>query len=150
MYVLFFPNYSDTVYTNSFTASDIMLRYADITDSTYEPYQPSLQEQINQLSDTSNSGKLLYSMSEVVSSPLTVNITGLFTAYTVVVCNVVTSDGRHSLTLPLQYIKSLGTSVYYEAEGILFYYVDDNKIKISTGMGQSNPTINIVRIINLL
>ena len=89
-------------------------------------------------------------MSEVVSSPLTVNITGLFTVYTVVVCNVVTSDGKYSLTLPLQYIKSLGTSAYYEAWGLLFYYVDDNNIKISTGMGQSNPTINIVRIINLL
>ena len=88
-------------------------------------------------------------MSEVVSSPLTVNITGLFTAYTVVVCNVVTSDGRHSLTLPLQYIKSLGTSAYYEAEGRLFYYVDDNSIQISTGMGQSNPTINVVKIISL-
>ena len=46
MYVLFYPNYSDTVYTNSFTASNIMLRYADITDGTYEPYQPSLYEQI--------------------------------------------------------------------------------------------------------
>ncbi len=97
-----------------------------------------------------NNQSLLYSMSEVVSSPLTVNITGLFTAYTVVVCNVVTSDGRHSLTLPLQYIKSLGTSAYYEAESILFYYVDDNKIKISTGRGQSNPTINNVKILNLL
>ena len=150
VYVLFYPNFSETTYTNGFTASDIMLRYADITDSTYEPYRPSLQEQINQLSDTSNSGKLLYSMSEVVSSPLTVNITGLFTAYTVVVCNVVTSDGKHSLILPLQYIKSLGASSYYEAESILFHYIDDNKIKISTGMGQSNPTINIVRIINLL
>ena len=149
MYVLFIPNSSSTSYTNSFTASDIMLRYADITDNTYEPYQPSLQEQINQLSDTSNSGKLLYSMSEVVSSPLTVNITGLFTAYTAVVCNVVTSNGKHSLTLPLKYIKSLGTSAYYEADGILFYYVNDNKITISTGLGQNNPTINTVKIISL-
>ena len=30
---------------NSITYSNIMLRYADITDDTYEPYQPSLQEQ---------------------------------------------------------------------------------------------------------
>ena len=127
----------------------IMIRDADILGDTYEPYKPSLQEQINQLSDTSNSGKLLYSMSEVVSSPLTVNITGLFTAYTAVVCNVVTSGDRHNLTLPLKYIKSLGTSAYYEADGILFYYVDDNKIKISTGLGQSNPTINAVKIISL-
>lgn len=138
---------------SGYTANNLkfypMLRYADIIDNTYEPYQPSLQEQINQLSDTSNSGKLLYSMSEVVSSPLTVNITGLFTAYTVVVCNVVTSNGKHSLTLPLKYIKSLGTSAFYDAEGILFYYVDDNKITISTGLGQNNPTINTVKIISL-
>ena len=46
MYVLFYPNYSNTVYTNSFTASDIMLRYADILGDTYEPYQPSLKEQV--------------------------------------------------------------------------------------------------------
>lgn len=46
IYVLFYPNYSSTAYTNSFTASDIMLRYADIIDDTYEPYQPSVQEQI--------------------------------------------------------------------------------------------------------
>lgn len=138
---------------SGYTANNLkfypMLRYADITDDTYEPYKSSLQEQINQLSDTSNSGKLLYSMSEVVSSPLTVNITGLFTAYTAVVCNVVTSNGKHSLTLPLKYIKSLGTSAFYEAEGILFYYVDDNKIKILTGLGQSNPAINAVKIISL-
>ena len=138
---------------SGYTANNLkfypMLRDADITDDTYEPYQPSLQEQINQLSDTSNSGKLLYNMSEVVSSPLTVNITGLFTAYTVVVCNVLTSNGKHSLTLPLKYIKSLGTSAFYEAENILFYYVDDNKIKIATGLGQNNPTINAVKIISL-
>ena len=30
---------------NSITYSNIMLRYANITDDTYEPYQPSLQEQ---------------------------------------------------------------------------------------------------------
>lgn len=45
IYVLFYPNFSSTAYTNSFTASDIMLRYADILDDTYEPYQPSVQEQ---------------------------------------------------------------------------------------------------------
>lgn len=31
---------------NSITYSNIMLRYADILDDTYEPYQPSVQEQI--------------------------------------------------------------------------------------------------------
>ncbi len=38
---------------NGFTADNItiypMLRYADITDDTYEPYNPSVQEQINAL-----------------------------------------------------------------------------------------------------
>lgn len=46
MYVLFYPNYSDTVYTNSFTASNIMLRYADITDATYEPYKETVDERL--------------------------------------------------------------------------------------------------------
>lgn len=46
MYVLFYPNYSDTVYTNSFTASNIMLRYADITDDTYEPYKESVDTRL--------------------------------------------------------------------------------------------------------
>ena len=46
MYVLFYPNYSDTVYTNSFTASNIMLRYADITDDTYEPYKENIDERL--------------------------------------------------------------------------------------------------------
>lgn len=31
--------------------SDIMLRYADIIDDTYEPYQPSLQEQVTALTE---------------------------------------------------------------------------------------------------
>lgn len=34
---------------NSITYSNIMLRYADILDDTYEPYQPSLQEQLSAL-----------------------------------------------------------------------------------------------------
>ena len=34
---------------NSITYSNIMLRYANILDNTYEPYQPSLQEQIEAL-----------------------------------------------------------------------------------------------------
>lgn len=46
VYVLFFPNCSATVYTNSFTASNIMLRYADITNDTYEPYKESVDERL--------------------------------------------------------------------------------------------------------
>ena len=48
VYVLFYPNFSSTAYTNSFTASDIMLRYADITDSTFEPYKESVDERLIQ------------------------------------------------------------------------------------------------------
>lgn len=36
---------------DSITYSNIMLRYADITDDTYEPYQQSLQEQIKALEE---------------------------------------------------------------------------------------------------
>lgn len=34
---------------NSITYSNIMLRYADILDDTYEPYQPSLKEELESL-----------------------------------------------------------------------------------------------------
>lgn len=46
VYVIFYPNYSSNVLTNSFTASEIMLRYADITDDTYEPYIGSVNERL--------------------------------------------------------------------------------------------------------
>lgn len=43
------PNNSATDRELSFKVSNYMCRSADITDSTYEPYKPSLQEQINSL-----------------------------------------------------------------------------------------------------
>ena len=46
VYVLFYPNFSADVYTNSFTVSDIMLRYADILADTYEPYKESVDERL--------------------------------------------------------------------------------------------------------
>ena len=52
VYVLFYPNFSANTYTNSFTASDIMLRYADIIDDTYEPYSDSIDERL--IEDKSN------------------------------------------------------------------------------------------------
>lgn len=64
IYVLFYPNFSSTAYTNSFTASDIMLRYADITDDIYEEYKPSVQEQISyslSVSGKSTSAAISYS-----------------------------------------------------------------------------------------
>lgn len=91
----------------------------------------------------------LYSNTTGGSSPLTVTVSNLFAEYSAVICNVVTSSGRYSLTLPLRYIKSLGTSAYYEAEGLLFYYVDDSNLKLHTGLGQSNPTINSIKLIGL-
>ena len=48
IYLLLCLNWSGTNFTdssNSFTVSEVMLRYADILDDTYEPYQPSVQEQ---------------------------------------------------------------------------------------------------------
>lgn len=47
VYVIFYPNYSGSMLTNSFTASEIMLRYADTTDDTYEPYIGSVDERLN-------------------------------------------------------------------------------------------------------
>ncbi len=91
---------------------------------------------------------LLYSNSFTASSA-TIDIPNLFTNYSAVVCNAVTTSGKYSVTLPLAYIKSLGTSEFYEADGLLFYYVDDSTLTVKTGLGQSNPTINSVKIINL-
>ena len=91
---------------------------------------------------------LLYSNSFTASSA-TIDIPNLFTNYSAVVCNAVTTSGKYSVTLPLAYIKSLGTSEFYEADGLLFYYVDDSTLTVKTGLGQSNPTINSIKIINL-
>lgn len=43
------PNNSGTNRELSFKVSNFMCRSADITDRTYEPYKPSLQEQLNSL-----------------------------------------------------------------------------------------------------
>lgn len=91
---------------------------------------------------------LLYSNSFTASSA-TIDIPNLFTNYSAVVCNAVTTSGKYSVTLPIAYIKSLGTNGFYEAEGLLFYYVDDSTLTVKTGLGQSNPTINSLKIINL-
>ena len=125
--------------------SDIMLRYADITDDTFEPYVESVDERFNKFTAQS----ALYSNTSVSDSVLTVNISNLFENYSAVICNVVTSSDRYTQVLPLKYIKSLGTSTYYQAEEMLYYYVDDNNLKIYTGLGQSNPTIVQVYIIGL-
>jgi len=122
-----------------------MIRLADITDDTYEPYVDDVDTRLNKFT----SQKQLYSNTTGGSSPLTLTVSGLFEKYSAVICNIVTSNEKYSLTLPLQYIKSLGTSAYYEAEGLLFYYVDDSNITVRTGLGQSNPTISSIKIIGL-
>ena len=143
VYVLFYPNFSSTAYTNSFTASDIMLRYADILDDTYEPYQPSVQEQINNFGTQQ---QLLCDYSSSATSSVTIQITGLFSNYSAVICIVKYSYGRTSFTLPLKYIKSIGTSKEYSPVLDLgFRYVDDNNLLI----GGADAAISSVKIISL-
>ncbi|MBE6846243.1 MAG: hypothetical protein E7508_11230 [Ruminococcus sp.] len=125
-----------------------MLRYADITDSTFEPYSESADERFKKFEQQ----PLLYSSTTTEESPLTVNIPGLFKNYSAVICQINTSNttGRYNLTLPLKYIKSIGTGSYYSADSqIMFEYADDNNLCIRTGMGQSNPTMSGVKIISL-
>lgn len=122
-----------------------MIRYADITDGTYEPYVESVDERLNKF----EAQLQLYSNTAISASYLNINISNLFTNYSAVLCNAVTSGGNYSLILPLKYIKSLGTGTYYTPGNLLFYYVDDNTMEIRTGLGQSNPTISNVKIIGL-
>lgn len=106
-------------------------------------------ESVSEEIDRFEEQPLLYSNTASGSSPHTVNVTRLFTNYSSVICNIVTSTGRYSLTLPLKYIKSLGKGKYYYADVLLFSYVDDDNLRIDTGLGQSNPTISSVNIIGL-
>lgn len=119
-----------------------MIRSADIIDDTYEPYVKSVKERFD-------GQALLYNNTSVSDSVLTVNISNLFADYSAVICNIVTSNGRYTQVLPLKYIKSLGTSTYYQAGEMIYYYVDDSNLKIYTGLGQSNPTMTQVQIIGI-
>lgn len=44
IYLQFYSDYNATVYANSYTASDTMIRSADITDDTFEKYAPTNRE----------------------------------------------------------------------------------------------------------
>lgn len=44
LYLQFYPNYNVTSYANSFSTEDVMIRRAEITDSTYVPYAPTNRE----------------------------------------------------------------------------------------------------------
>ena len=123
-----------------------MLRDGNIEDDTYSSYGGlNVIKRFEKFSDQ----KLLYSKTTSSASPLMVNVSGLFTNYSAAVCNVVTTGDKYSIILPLQYIRSLGTSVNYEADDLLFTYVDNSNIQIRTGLASSNPTINSVNIIGL-
>ena len=128
---------------NSITYSNIMLRYADILDDTYEPYQPSVQEQINNFGTQQ---QLLCDYSSAATSSVTIQITGLFSNYSAVICIVKYSYGRTSITLPLKYIKSIGSSKEYSPISELFFrYIDDNNLFISG----ADAAISSVKIISL-
>lgn len=128
---------------NSITYSNIMLRYADILDDTYEPYQPSVQEQINNFGTQQ---QLLCDYSSSATSSVTIQITGLFSNYSAVICIVKYSYGTTSFTLPLKYIKSIGTSKEYSpVSELLFRYIDDNNLYI----GGADAAIRSVKIISL-
>lgn len=84
------------------------------------------------------------------SSPVTVNISGLFTKYKAVICNVHGESSDSSCVLPLSYVKTCTTLPYYDNHcGHYFQYVDDDTMKIHTGFSQSNPKIYSVEIISL-
>ena len=120
-----------------------MLRYADIIDDTFEPYQPSLQEQINNFGVQQ---QLLCDYSSAATSSATIQITGLFSNYSAVICIVKYSYGTINTTLPLKYIKSIGTSKEYSPVSDLnFQYVDDDNLFI----GGADAAISNVKIISL-
>lgn len=133
-------------YSQTFT---LMICHGDFEDESYVPYtNTSVDERFRKF----ESQPLLYSSTSTEESPLMINIPRLFGNYSAVICQLYTSNytDKFNLTLPLKYIKSLGTGSYYSAESqLLFEYVDDDNLCIRTGMGQSNPTMSGVKIIAL-
>jgi hypothetical protein len=124
-----------------------MLRDRNIKDDTYSPYGGL--NVIKRFERFSTQKALYTKASGASASPLAVKVTNLFANYSVAICNITTSSDKYSLVLPLQYIKSLGTSTNYEADDLLFTYVDDSNFQIRTGLGSSNPTISSLSIIGL-
>lgn len=161
MYVLFIPNYSKTVYTNSFTASDIMLRYSDITDSTYEPYQPSLIDRCL-LKDTAG-----IVLGAAQNSSITIDNLSAYTALWVNVSgNVAGINFATNLIVPIAYLaKSTSNSVqlaggipssaYITSEGVLAAKnmdgtitakVSSNTLDLTIGTG----TIGAIEVVSLM
>lgn len=124
-----------------------MIRYADIIDDTYEPYQPSLQERINNFG-TKQTRLYTLSLANPVSSAYA-TYTGLFINYSSVICIIGYSDGLKSIVLPLKYIKSLGTSTaYFPEKDLEFKYVDDDTLSIKD-IASSGATLGCLEIIGL-
>ena len=118
MYVLFFPNYSDTVYTNSFTASDIMLRYADITDDTYEPYKESIDKGLikNKSDIAVNKSSLGYQRKNLLPYPKSIvkgGITFTCDENGYMTGSNTTSDSRTWTSTNAQYSMYLEAGTYY-------------------------------------
>lgn len=158
---LYYYSHNDTKMSNSFGAIGALYN----TDGIIKYYMgPSSSNTLFEMSPNGNAtfngtvtanrfiststNMLLYSES-LDTSNVTINIPNLFTSYSAVVCNAITTKGSYSVTLPLNYIKSLGTSDFYTAGSLLFYYVDDNNLTVKTGLGQSNPTISSMKVISL-
>lgn len=140
---------TDVVFTNTDPTENAVYSYATPKKIIRDDYLSA-----NGVLRTPSAGRFLYNSESFLppstSSSMTISgIPNLFLSYSLVICNVITSEGKHSVILPLSYIKVLGTNGFYEAEGLLFYYVDDSTLTVKTGLGQSDPIINSVKIINL-
>ena len=161
IYVLFYPNFSSTAYTNSFTASDIMLRYADITDDAYEPYQPSLIDRCL-LKDTAG-----IALGVAQGGSITIDNLSSYTAlWLYVVGNVSGINFKTNLVVPVAYLaKSTSNSVelaggipssaYITSEGVLAVKhmngtitakVSGNTLNLTIGTG----TIGAIEVVSLM
>lgn len=116
-------------------------------DEAYEAEHASTADYADCAGAISIAQECIYSLHETKSSPLTITVSGLFTNYKLLVCNMTTSGGQISCMLPMGYIKSLNESYYLALNYALFQYVDDNTIGIHTGLGQNNPTISKIELI---
>ena len=98
--------------------------------------------------------QLLSSTADLNSPYTTVSVSGMFTKYSSAIFNISTSGGGYSITVPLKYVKSLGTSADYqvpvnEASGkyISFKYVDNSNIYITSNL--NSAAIQKIEIISL-
>ena len=117
-------------------------------DEAYEAEHASTADYADCAGAVSVAQRSIYSLPETASSPLTITVSGLFTNYKLLVCNMTTSGGQISCMLPMGYIKSLSGN-YIASNYALFKYVDDNTMTVYTGFGQSNPTISKIELITV-